>query len=419
MIVCALIPRLSLRSALGNRRELIGKPIALAPEPGGPQVVGEASGAAEASGVSAGMRLAEALSRCPALILAPPDPVRAEASWEQSLRRLEAIGAAIEPVRPGEAFFNSEQLRGLYGSTERILIRARDALGPPARLGAGPNRICAAAAATRMRPRRPPLVVSDAAARRLIAELPVSALRNRLVGSRAWSRTGHDTRSRETEEASCIDSLQRLGVQTLGELAALPSKAVADRFGKPGLRALALARGADEPLRPRQPHEELACRLSLPEAASGPQLERGLELLIERLLAHPARARRMFRRLRLEAGLAGGGGWRCDIVMRSASSSAERLKLALIPRLGELPGPAASLGLRATELGAQEGDQAPLARSPEDERRGRLAEAVRQARAAAGRDAVLQVLEVDSASRVPERRAILTPFGANAVDRSR
>ena len=248
-----------------------------------------------------------------------------------------------------------------------------------------------------MRARRPPLIVTEAAARRLIAELPVSALRDRLVGSRAWSRASDDTRGRESEEASCIDSLQRLGIRTLGELAALPAEAVADRFGEPGLKALRLARGADEPLRPRQPHEELACHLSLPEAASGQQLERALELLIERLARPPARARRTFRRLRLEAHLAGGGGWRRDVAMRSASSSAERLKLALAPRLGELPGPADRLGLRAVELGAQEGDQAPLAPSPEDERRGRLAEAVRQARAAAGRDAVLQVIEVDPA----------------------
>ena len=102
--------------------------------------------------------------------------------------------------------------------------------------------------------------------------------------------------------------------------------------------------------------------------------------------------------------------------MRSATASAERLRLALAPRLGELPGPAAGLGLHALELGPEAGDQAPLARSPEDERRGRLAEAVRQARAAAGRDAVLQVIEIDPSSRVPERRAILTPFPEGRAD---
>jgi nucleotidyltransferase/DNA polymerase involved in DNA repair len=397
-IACALIPRLSLRSALGGRRELLGEPVALAPQPGGPQVLGEASGAAEAFGVRAGMRLGEALSRCPGLALVPADPVRAEAVWERSLRRLEAIGAAVEPARAGEAFFDTEPLRGLCGGAEVVLARARRELGAGggARLGAGPNRLSAHAAAMRMRARRPPLVVSEVAARRLVANLSVGALRERLDD--------------EWEQAHVPDTLERLGVRTLGELAALPAEAIADRFGEPGLRALRLARGIDEPLRPRQPHDEIECRLGLPEAASGQQLEHALGLLIERLLAHPARAGRTIRRLRLEARLAGEGGWRSEIVLRSASTSAERLRLALFPRLAELPGPAAWIGLRALELGPEAGEQGMLARSPEEERRSRLAEAVRQARSAAGRDAILRVVEVDPRSRVPERRAILAPF---------
>lgn len=409
MIICALIPRLALTSALGDRRELLRKPVALAAEPGGPQVIGEASGAAEAFGVRAQMRLGEALSRCPELILVAPDPVRAEVAWERSLRRLESIGAAVEPSRPGEAFFAAEPLRSLCGDPEAVLARARRALGPGARVGAGPSRLCARAAAMRMRARRPALVVTDAGAPRMLAGLPVNALRGRLA-RRTSNRSDHAAPGREAEEAACICSFERLGVTTLGELAKLPAEAIADRFGEPGLRALRLARGVEDPLRPRRPHDQIECRLGLDEAASGQQLERALVLLVERLLAHPARAGRMIRRLRIEARLAGDGGWRCEVVLRSASTSSERLTLALTPRLAELPGPAAWLGLRALELGPEAGEQEALARSPADERRGRLAEAVRQVRSAAGRDAILRVLEVDLRSRVPERRAILTPW---------
>jgi protein ImuB len=396
LLACALIPRLSLTSALGDRREMLGRPLALAPEPGRPQVVGEVSGAAETFGVRPGMRLAEALGRCPALVLVPPDPVRAEALWEEALRRLEGIGAAVEPARPGEAFFAIEPLRALHGRAETVLARARRALGPPARLGAGPTRVCASAAARRMRARRPALIVDERAAPRFVAGLPVSTLRERF--------------EEEWERANIPETLERLGVRTLGELAQLPAEAVADRFGKPGLRALRLARGGEEPLRPRTPHEELASRLELPEATSGQQLERALRLLLERLLAHPRRGSRTLRRLRIEAELAGGGGWRAELALRTATADPERLLLALAPKLGGLPGPASRLGLRALEIGPEAADQAPLADSPEDERRGRLAEAVRQARAAAGRDAVLRVLEVDPGSRIPERRATLTPF---------
>jgi protein ImuB len=410
MIACALIPRLSLTSALGDRRrELLAGPVALAPEPGGPQVIGEASGAAEAFGVRAGMPIGEALARCPALTLVPPDPVRAEAVWERSLRVLEAIGAAVEPSLPGEAFFATEPLRGLCGDPRAVLARARRALGAGARVGAGPNRLAARAAARRMRARREATVLTGEVAARLLAGLAVSELRGRLVrGLPGGADRGGA--GREAQEAACIHSLERLGVRTLGELAELPAAAVADRFGELGLRALRLARGAEEPLRPRPPHVGIESHLGLPEAASGQQLEHALGLLVERLLADPARADRSIRRLRIEARLAAGGGWRREVALRSATASTERLLAALTPHLSELPGPAVRLGLRALELGPEAGEQGVLARSPVEQRRERLTEAVHQVRSAAGRDAVLRVLEVDPGSRVPERRAILAPF---------
>ena len=66
MVICVLIPRFELSTALGARKELLRAPVALAPEADREQVVGQVSGAAEAVGVHAGMRLGEALARCPA-----------------------------------------------------------------------------------------------------------------------------------------------------------------------------------------------------------------------------------------------------------------------------------------------------------------------------------------------------------------
>ena len=143
MIGCALIPRFSLTVAVGDRRELLGRPVALAPEPGRPQVVGEVSGAAGAFGIVAGMGLGEALGRCPELILVPPDPERADAAWEEALARLEGIGAAVESERAGEAFFALDGLRGICGGFRAACSSALCArLGLPARLGAGPTRLC-------------------------------------------------------------------------------------------------------------------------------------------------------------------------------------------------------------------------------------------------------------------------------------
>jgi protein ImuB len=396
VIACALIPRFTLLAVVGGRRELLLRPMALAPEPGGPQVVGEASGPAEAFGVRAGMRLGEALARCPDLILVPPDPERAEVAWEAALRRLEGIGAEVEAGRPGEAFFEAGGLRGLYGSVEAALRRAREAIGPPVRLGAGRTRLCAYAAAQRARPRRAPVVVPPAMTRAFLAPLPVGLLRDGLDDE--WGRV------------DLPEKLERLGVESLGQLASLPEAAIADRFGRLGMVALRMAQGDEEPLRPRRVHETLVEGIELGEAISGPQLERVVALLTDRLLANPARRGRSLRRLRLAARLAGGGGWRDEAALRQASSDHERLCLALRAKLCGIPGPVVSLTLRALETGPPAGDQATIDEQARESRQRRLTEAVRQVRAIAGKDSVLRVLDADVDSRVPERRSLLTPY---------
>src|SRR5262245_37176214 len=104
-VACTLIPRFRLIAAVSGGREVLRRPAALAPEPGSAQLIGEVSEPAEKFGLRAGMRMGEALSRCPELALVPPDPERAESSWEEALRRLEGIGAEVESDRPGEAYF--------------------------------------------------------------------------------------------------------------------------------------------------------------------------------------------------------------------------------------------------------------------------------------------------------------------------
>ena len=213
------------------------------------------------------------------------------------------------------------------------------------------------------------------------------------------------------ELAGLPETLERLGLRTLGELAGLPRHAAAERFGHPGLLALDLARGRDTPLEPRRPPEPVVERLALPEAAAGPQLERGLELLIARLLARRERRGRTLRAAALSARLAGGGTWRVPVTLRRPSAHPELLGLVLAPRLADLPGPAAELRLEVEAFGPPAREQAAL-REEHDARRGRLGEAIRQVRQAAGDAAALRVLEVDPGSRVPERRAVLAPYPA-------
>lgn len=394
LVVCVLIPRFQLTVAVRGRAELVGVPAALAPEPGREARVGEVSLAAEAFGVRAGMPLGEALARCPTLALVPPDPAGVADVWERLLVRLESVGAAVESERPGLAFFDARGLVRLHGGTvERVLAVVRGALREPARLGVGPSRFCALAAATRARARRPQVVLGgEGRARAFLAPLPVALLRGR------------------AETAELPEQLERLGVATLGELARLPRAAVADRFGEAGVLAWELAHGRDGALRPREQPERLEEELELPEALSGVQLDRALGLLIDRLLARRERRGRTVRAVVLAATLVEGGTWREQVPFREALADPTRMRLALAPRLALLPAPAERLRLVAVRFGPVATDQRPLLDEPEAARRARLREGVRQARVAAGPDAALRVLAVDPDSRVPERRAVLTPF---------
>lgn len=110
MIVCVLLDRFELTVAAGSRAGLLMQPAVLAPEPGRELFVGEASRAAEAFGIHAGMRMGEALSRCPGLALVPPDPMGVAEAWERALGRLEGLGAAVESLRAGEACFDAGAL---------------------------------------------------------------------------------------------------------------------------------------------------------------------------------------------------------------------------------------------------------------------------------------------------------------------
>src|SRR3954470_10771778 len=329
-IVCVLLPGFELEVAAGGRLVLAQGPAALAPEPGREQFVGDVSPAAEAFGVRAGLRLTEALARCPSVALVPPDPVGVADAWERVVARLEAVGAEVEVGRPGQACFAARGLRRLHGgSLDGVLRAVREALRRPARVGAGPSRFCAVAAAARARARRPEMV---GGAEDLAGE-PVALLRRR------------------AQTAALVEPLEQLGIATLGALAALPRSAVADRFGRPGLLAHDLARGQDTPLAPRLPGELLREELELPESGSGEQLGRALGLLVDRLLARRERRGRTLRAVVLAARLVEGGTWRERVVFREALADAQRMRLVLVPRLAMLPAPAEVLELTVERFG--------------------------------------------------------------------
>jgi protein ImuB len=390
MVVCVYMPRFELVTATGGSAALASFPLALAPAAGGELRVGEVSGAAEAHGVIAGMALGEALARCPALRLLPADPLAVAHAWESALAALERIGAAVEPARAGLAYFQADGLRGIYGSEWGAIAAARRALARPVRVGAAPTRFCAMAAALAASTRRTRVVDADHV--RYLSAQPV-----RLLGLRA-----------ETE--ALVEPLTRLGVRTLGELAALGRDALCDRFGERGTTAHRLACGEDQPLQARMVEDRLEESLDVGDANSGEMLERVLGVLVDRLLARPERRGRTLRALVLSARLVGEGTWRERVVLRQALCDSRRIRLALSLRLPLMPAPAEGLSLYVERFGPPAGEQRTLLEQDGLARRERLGEAVAQARAAAGHHAALRAVCIDPDSRVPERRVVLTPL---------
>ena len=180
--------------------------------------------------------------------------------WDRVLAALEGIGAAVESERAGVACFDASGLLNLHGGLDGVLSVTRRALGVPARLGVAPR------ASPRCRRRLPRQAAAGGggaappagASRRVPGPDPLAAylapLPVALLGARA-------------ETAALPEALERFGIGTLGELAALPRAALADRFGAAGPLARDLARGRDTPLVPRRPRSASRRRWSCPSPA--------------------------------------------------------------------------------------------------------------------------------------------------------
>jgi protein ImuB len=390
MIACLSIPGFELKAALRKQPARSLRPAALAPEAGGEALLGPVTAAAEAAGVVPRMRLGEALATCPQLVLVDPDPAAAEQAWEEIVCSLEDAGFAVEPAALGTAYFETRGVERLYGGLEPALRRALTAVGQQwdARLGAAGRRFAALAAASVAKPGQL-LVVRDEEAAQFLAPLPLPLL---------------------PLERQRSDELHSLGVRRLGQLAGLPGGAVAERLGPDGRRAWSLARGgASARVRGRRPPAELAESLEFPEAIGNElTLRRALGALVETALSRPERRDRFVRKVALSARLVGGGSWRRSLTLREPSAEADRIRVALAPRLSELPAPVLELRVELVELTDPTGRQLELlAAGAED--RSRLSEGLRQVRASTGSGSVCTVVEVAPWSRIPETRALFVP----------
>ncbi|MBT2499769.1 DNA polymerase IV [Agromyces sp. ISL-38] len=216
-----------------TRPELRGKPV-LVGGTAGRGVVAAASYEARRFGVNSAMPMSIALQRCPNAIVLRGDYASYAKYSNQVMAIFEQLTPLVEPLSIDEAFLDVSGARRLHGSPAEIAWtireRVRAETGLTCSVGVAATKYVAKVASSRAKPDGM-LVVPAADTVAFLHPLPVSAL---------WGV------GRVTEE-----SLLRLGLRTVGDVATMPHDALQRAVG-PALAARLerLANGID----PRDVH---------------------------------------------------------------------------------------------------------------------------------------------------------------------
>ncbi|MDQ0709772.1 protein ImuB [Arthrobacter woluwensis] len=189
-------------------------------------LVAVCSSEARAAGVVRGIRVREAQSRCPELVTLHADPDRDSREFEPVVTALEAVLPGVQILRSGLCVIRARGAVRYYGSEEAAVGAALEAaaqLGLEARAGIADSVFAAEQAARSTTELSPLFIVKEGDSPAFLAGIPVTVL----------------------GEPRLVSLLIRLGIQTLGSLAALSSSDVRSRFGAAGFLAHACARGRD------------------------------------------------------------------------------------------------------------------------------------------------------------------------------
>ena len=272
---------------------------------------------------------------CPGL--AGPRTARA---FDQVLTAVTAFCPAVEAVEPGVSAFGARGPARYFGGETALAARITAAiadLGVESQAGAADGLFAAYLAARAAGAPRadtasgicPVLVIPPGRTPEFLARQPVSVLARQPVSALAGQDAAGDLAGQDFAAL-----LSRLGLHTLGDLAALSPDDVASRFGAAGETAHRLARGlGSRPLAVRPPAEDLsvAQEFDPPEPLSEPVVF-AAKALAERM--HQALADRGLTCVRVQVRAVCADGrenrrlWRHDGLL-SAAALADRVRWQL------------------------------------------------------------------------------------------
>jgi DNA polymerase-4/protein ImuB len=412
--VCVWIPLFPLRCEEARQPELSGRPLGLL-APDDTKRLWQVSPLARRAGVQPGMTVSRAIGLCPALTLLKPDPVHYDEQFTRLLIVLHDVSPVVEPAGLGRAFVGADGLEGLYGSPERQLelvqlligdfglrissVSINSAIRNPQsaiRLGWGRGKFIASVAASRAKPGQP-IVVAGAEEQRFLASQPIAVL-----------PLDPDTHRR----------LQRLGLQTLGDMAALPEDALASQFGDTGRKLWRLAAGKiTEPVRGHEFPEPIVAGLDFPAPIADREiLAQTLARLVERALASPRRTGWRIVAVRARAALEQGGSWLTEVILKDPSADRDHIVAPLKVRIEHAPptGAVERLSVEFIEFAPGTAELQLFARDANAAARAGRRRALRSAAQAIKtrfkRSLLYRIVEVQPWSRLPERRYALIDY---------
>ncbi len=190
------------------------------------------SATARAAGVRRGMRRRQAQARCPELAILPYDEGRDARAFEDVALGAEEVVSGVEVTRPGLLMIPAIGAARFHGGedalVEALVVAATERSGAEVSAGIADGLLAAVEAA------RDSVVIPPGGSGAYLAPFPVASL-------------GHVAAERKQLAAveDMAGVLERLGIHTLGELAALPRSHVIARFGAAGAWAHRLAGGGD------------------------------------------------------------------------------------------------------------------------------------------------------------------------------
>jgi len=335
---CVWCPDWPVIAARQRADDLRNRAVIVRERVGSRDIVRCASAEARAEGVTRGMRRREAEARCPEAVCLDADEANEARTFEVVARAIEVFTPRVVLDRPGRCEFPTRGPSRYFGGDDVLAAQIRAgvaaALGPDGtdvRVGIADGAFVARLAARRS------VVVAPGGSAEFVAPWPVSVL--------------------DDDEMASL--LVRLGLSTLGAVAALAPEAVLARFGSVGRRIHALARGIDPgPAALVTPPPDLVERTELDPPAERVDIvafaakeladrllercaERGLactRVLVEAETEHGERLTRSWRHARSELGdaltpgvLAERVRWQLDAWINTGETTAGITGLALIP----------------------------------------------------------------------------------------